>query len=363
MLMDEKRWIDLRSDTVTVPSREMLLTVLEAQLGDDGRRITPETGGDGTVNEMEALAARITGKEAAILFPSGTMANTAALLTWAKPGDMVLVDRLMHLYLREKTGFVPALGGLLPVFYDLAGNGSPDMASVEHALAAASVRLACIETTHNFSGGSCQSPVELAQFKELCGRAGIPVHMDGARLFNAVCALGVEAEEICHYADSVMFCLSKGLGAPVGSLLCGPRDFCRRVREMRKALGGAMRKAGVIAAPGIYALKHNVPGLKEDNEKARYVAERLRKLEGTFPIRGSVPSNILILDTAGEETCRALMEELKVRGILCNKVPGHGLRFVWHNGVNWEDTRLAAELIVQAAGRIKECGGGETHGI
>lgn len=363
MEMGEKRWIDLRSDTVTVPSREMLLTILTAELGDDGRRITPETGGDGAVNELEALAAGLTGKEAAVLFPSGTMANTAALLTWAKAGDMALVDGLMHMYIREKSGFAPEFGGLLPVCYDLAGDGSPDMESAAAALRDHPVRLACIETTHNFSGGSAQTTEQLEKFYNLCAGAGVPVHMDGARLFNAVCALGVEAREICRFADSVMFCLSKGLGAPVGSLLCGTREFCRRARERRKALGGAMRKAGVIAAPGIYALRHNIAGLREDNEKAGYTARRLREGGCPLPVRGAVPSNILILDAAGPEDCAALLEGLKREGILCNAVPGNGVRFVWHSGVGWEDTRAAAELILQVSAPMMPGRGGENHGI
>ncbi len=363
MEMGAKPWIDLRSDTITAPSREMLLTILEAELGDDGRRITPETGGDGTVNELEALAAQLTGKEAAILFPSGTMANTAALLTWAKAGDTVLVDGLMHLYIREKSGFVPQFGGLMPVCYDLLSDGSPDMESVREALAANPIRLACIETTHNFSGGSCQTLAQMEQFYRLCAGAGIPVHMDGARLFNAVCALGAEAGEICRYADSVMFCLSKGLGAPVGSLLCGTKEFCRGARQLRKALGGAMRKAGVIAAPGIYALQHNVPGLREDNEKARYAARLLREGDCPLAIRGDVPSNILILETEGEEMRAGLTAELKREGILCSAAPEHAVRFVWHSGVSWEDTRLAAELILRAAGRMGPFRGGDAHGI
>jgi len=264
-LVRRAEMIDLRSDTLTLPDRPMLETILTAKLGDDGRADARGRGEDLAVNELEDLAAEITGKEEAVLFPSGTMANTAAILTYCRPGDGVLVDEIQHIFITEKVVFDRNFGRLTPLFYKLNGRNVPDLESMTVHLRKSPVSLVCVENTHNFSGGFCMSPEEMGVIKNAAESYGVPVHMDGARLFNAAAALGVAAADLCAHADSVMFCISKGLGAPVGSLLCGTREFIRKARLTRKLLGGNMRQAGIIAAPGIYALRNNIVRLGEDN--------------------------------------------------------------------------------------------------
>lgn len=254
--------IDLRSDTLTTPTREMLEAVLTAPLGDDDRTHELGRGEDPTVNELEDLAARITGKQAAVLMPSGCMANTAAVLAQAKPGSTLLVDEQQHLLISEKYLFDPDFGRMRARTYRHDAQGRPVLADIEARLAEGGVGLVCVENTHNYAGGAAIPPERLESVHRLARAAGVPVHMDGARLFNAAVALKVAPEELCRHVDTLMFCLSKGLSAPVGSLVCGPQDTILEVRRVRKTLGGAMRQAGVIAAPGLVALRRNVERLE-----------------------------------------------------------------------------------------------------
>ena len=212
--------VDLRSDTISMPTREMLETILEAKLGDDGRTDSKGRGEDLAVNELEDLAAEMTGKEAAVLFPSGTQGNTSAILAYCRPGQKVMVDEMQHIYLSEKVVFAPSIGQLEPVTYKLDQDNLPDLDDMRRILESQEIALLCIENTHNFSGGTCVPLERMKAIHELAKEFGVPVHMDGARMFNAVVALGVEAREMCKYVDSVMFCISKGLGAPIGSLVC-----------------------------------------------------------------------------------------------------------------------------------------------
>ena len=337
--------IDLRSDTLTMPDRGMLETILEARLGDDGRTHALERGEDETVNRLEDMAAELTGKEAGVLFPSGTMGNTAAVLAWCGPGDKVLVDEQQHLYLSEKAVFDQSIGQMCPVTYRHDEKGLPVLEDMERELKKGDVRLVCVENTHNFAGGACIPPEHLKAVCQLAHRYQVPVHMDGARMFNAAVALGIQAEELCRYVDSVMFCVSKGLGAPVGSLVCGSQDFILTVRRKRKLLGGSMRQAGIIAAPAIYALEHNMQRLAEDHENARCAAENIRDLAHTHMI-GKTETNILVLDVnelglTPEEYCRKAEE----KGLLMKPVLADKVRLLFYKGITRKETLAAAAII------------------
>jgi threonine aldolase len=337
--------IDLRSDTLTMPTEEMLKTILTADLGDDGRLDENERGEDATVNALEDLSASITGKEAAVLFSSGTLANTTAVLTYCNPGDRVLVDEIQHIYRSEKVVFDKKFGQLIPVIYKLNKRSTPDVDNLKFLMQRNNIKLLCIENTHNFAGGICIDLKELKQIYSLAKEFGIHVHMDGARLFNAAVSLDVKAKDLCRYTDSVMFCISKGLGAPVGSLLCGNKEFIKKARRTRKLLGGNMRQAGVIAAPGIYALEHNIQILKKDNENARFVADSLRELKNA-EVQQNVQTNIVMLDitktglTSTEYCAKAKEKGLWIRPALENQV-----RMVFYNGVSHKDAAYAVKVI------------------
>lgn len=337
--------IDLRSDTLTLPDGPMLQTILTARLGDDGRLDAEGRGEDATVNRLEDVAAAMTGKEAALLCCSGTMGNQAALLTWCRPGDCVLIDELQHLDRSEKTAFDPRLGQLKKAVYRSDDSGMPDLADMEDKLSRDPVKLICIENTHNYTGGTCIDLKHMAEIRALADRYGVPVHMDGARAFNAAAYLGVTIKDLARYVDSLMFCVSKGLGAPVGSLLCGAKSFVRDAKETRKLLGGAMRQAGIIAAPALYALEHNLERLKEDNENAQYCASLLKGLK-KVKVQRRVQTNIMMLDMADagvtpQEFCARARE----KGLWIRPIIGSFVRLVFYKGITRDDAEKAALII------------------
>lgn len=337
--------IDLRSDTLTIPTKEMLETILLAKFGDDGRKDSEGRGEDPTVNALENLASYLTGKEAAALFSSGTLANTAALLTHCVPGDMVMVDPLNHIYRSEKVAFDKRFGQLVPLLYPLNSVGKPDLAEMRKLLEANPVKLIIVENTHNFAGGVCLDETDLYLIRVLADEFHVPVHLDGARLFNAAASNGVSAKTLCRYVDSVMFCLSKGLGAPLGSLLCGSREFMQKTLEIRKLLGANMRQAGVMAAPGIYALQNHLLNLLEDHEHARMFAANLRDLRKST-VQETIESNIVMLDVRNtgvtpEEYCR----RAKSLGLHIRPVLEYSVRFVFYRGITREDTVEAIRII------------------
>ncbi|SKC45588.1 threonine aldolase family protein [Maledivibacter halophilus] len=338
--------IDLRSDTLSLPEEEMLKTILHAKLGDDGRTNENGRGEDLTVNELEDFAAKLTGKDGSILFSSGTLANTTAILTYCNPNDKVLVDEIQHIYKSEKVVFEKSLGQLIPVTYKLNKRKTPDINDIRNLLNENNIKLLCIENPHNFAGGTCINLEELKEIYKLAKEFNVHVHMDGARLFNAVVSLGVKAEDICKYVDSVMFCLSKGLGAPIGSLLCGNKDFIKKARIKRKLLGGNMRQAGIIAAPGLYALQNNIDTLKQDHENARYVVDNLKDLKKT-KVQKDVQTNIVMLDIretglTAEKYCAIAKEKgLLIRSVL----GGNKVRLVFYRGISRNDTIIAAKII------------------
>jgi threonine aldolase len=295
------RTIDLRSDTVTQPTPAMREAMYRAEVGDD------VFGEDPTVNRLEQMAAERLGKEAALFVVSGTMGNLVALLTHCGRGDEAILGDCSHTFLFEQGGMA-ALGGIMPHLVSNQPDGTLRLEDIEGAIREDDAhfprtRLVCLENTHNMCNGTPLTAEYTAQVARLARVHGLRVHMDGARIFNAAAALGVDAQELVRDVDSVMFCLSKGLCAPVGSLLCGSADFIAEARRARKVVGGGMRQAGVLAAAGIVALEEIVPRLEEDHVRARRLAEGLAEIPGVEV--APVTTNILYFWLTEEVLCWA----------------------------------------------------------
>lgn len=329
------RSVDLRSDTLTRPTEAMWEAMHHADVGDD------VYGEDPTVQRLQELAAERVGKEAGLYLPSGTMANTAALLAHTRYGDEMVVEELAHLYCWE-AGAYSSIAGLAtrPVRGDHGVFTAEQFEAVlrppnPHFPATS---LLCLENTHNNAAGAVWTPEETAAVALAARDRGLRIHLDGARLFNAAVALGVDARELAAHVDSVTFCVSKGLSAPVGSVLCGSRAFIDDAYRARKRLGGAMRQAGIMAAAGIVALETMVDRLAEDHETARLLAEGLGALEGVTAVRAPRPTNILMVDVGGLGwSTDDLIDRWKARGIKCNPRPPTRVRLVTNRHVTPED--------------------------
>ncbi len=286
--------IDLRSDTVTHPTPAMRKAMYQAEVGDD------VMGEDPSINRLEEMAAECMGKPAAIFVVSGTMGNLTALLSQCRRGDEVILGDQSHILINEAGGMA-ALGGIQPRSLPNQPDGTLDLEQVQRALRTDNIhfprsRLIALENTHNLCGGVAIPPAYFAAVRELANRHGLLIHLDGARIFNAAVALGVEPQEITQYVDSVTFCLSKGLSAPVGSVLCGSVDLIYHARRVRKMVGGGMRQAGILAAAGIVALEQVVDGLAEDHVRARRLAEGMANIPGITVNLESVQTNIVYFD-------------------------------------------------------------------
>jgi threonine aldolase len=335
--------IDLRSDTLSMPTPEMLQSIVTAPLGDDSR------DGDPTVGELEREAARLLGKEAAVLTVSGSMSNTVALRTHAEPGAAAIVEESAHLYGMEFSAIASACGLLvLPV---KGRYGAPDPDGVRFAVKKSKTMfpatgLVCLENTHNAAGGTVVRPETMAEIAGIAHEAGLPVHLDGARLFNAAVALGVDASALTCHVDSVCICLSKGLSAPIGSVLAGPAPFIERARKVRKSLGGAMRQAGIVAAPGLVALRTGVARLAEDHAHARLLAEGFAAVPGLRVDLAAVQTNIVNLDVGALGIDAATFaSHLAARGV--RGLPGMGasVRFVTYRGISRTDIEQAIAAV------------------
>lgn len=334
--------VDLRSDTLTVPTEAMRAAMREAEVGDDGRVDAEGRGGDPTVNRLEDHAAELLGKEAALFCPSGTMANLVALATWCDRGDAAALEPDLHVFRTEKSPFMEKFLGIQPVFYARDAEGMPEESSFASACAAQGVKLACVENSHNFGGGICVSLARQQALAAAARNASVPVHMDGARLFNAAVALGVDAAHLAACADSVMFCLSKGLGAPFGSVLCGTREFIAKARQTRKLLGGGMRQAGIMAAAGLVALRTGIERLAEDHENARHLGAALAAYDEF--VLTPVQSNIVMLDiSASGRSSEWFEQQLAPLGLLAKGMGRDHLRLTTYNGVGRQDMALAIE--------------------
>lgn len=337
--------IDLRSDTVTLPSPAMRDAIARAELGDD------VYGEDPTVNRLEELAAHTVGKEAALLVASGTMGNLAALLAHCTAGQRVIAGTESHIFNYEAGG-AAALGGLA---YHLVPN-QPDGTLEPEALQAAlgwpddlhhaPLGAICLENTHNRCGGTVLTPAYMAHVHALAQAHGVPLHLDGARVFNAAVALEIDVRDITRHADTVQFCLSKGLAAPVGSIIAGPRPFIDKARRIRKMLGGGMRQAGIIAAAGIIALTEMVERLAEDHANARLLAEELAHIPGIQIDLSRVQSDIVLFELAGGHLpVEAFLAALRERGVLMGRMGQKGIRAVTHYGISAGEVRAVAAAV------------------
>jgi threonine aldolase len=337
--------IDLRSDTVTLPSPAMREAMAHAEVGDD------VYGEDPTVNRLEAQAAQRMGKEAAVLVPSGTMGNLSALLAHCQRGQRVVLGSESHIFHYELGG-ASALGGLVYHMLPNLPDGTLEPGTLEEALASdhydihlAPVGVVCLENTHNRCGGAVLTPDYMAAVHARTQQHGVPLHLDGARIFNAAVALNSDVRELTRHVDSVQFCLSKGLSAPVGSLVAGSAAFIQRVRRMRKMLGGGMRQAGVIAAAGLVALNEMVERLEEDHLNARLLAEGLAAIPGIVLEPEAVQTDIVIFGLS--DTGRApgdFLAALKEQGVLMGEMGGN-VRAVTHYGISSEDVQAALQAV------------------
>ena len=332
--------VELRSDTFTLPSPAMREAMARADVGDDVWEEDP------TVQRLEALAARRTGKEAGLFVASGTQGNLVSILAQTEPGQEILLDADCHVFGSE-VGGAARLGGLQtrPLVTE---RGFLTPAQVRESVRPANIHLpvtglVCIENTHNRHGGTCCTPEEIAAVSSAAHAAGVPVHLDGARIFNAAVALKRPVDDFTRPVDSLTFCLSKGLGAPVGSLICGRRDFIARARRVRKMIGGGMRQAGVLAAAGIVSLETMVERLAEDHLHARRLAEGLTTLPGLSVDLATVETNIVRFQVTSAERASEL-----VTGCLARKVKLHhagpaAIRCVTHKDVDGEDIDRALD--------------------
>ncbi len=332
--------INLISDTVTKPSKEMLAHMLQAEVGDD------VFGDDPTVNRLEGEVAAMFGKKAALYCPSGTMTNQIAIKTHTQPLDEMICDHLSHVYQYETGGYAFNSGIAINLIEGV--NGKITANQVESAIKPTydwlpESKLVVIENSCNKGGGSYYTLPEIAPISELCKRRNLKFHLDGARLFNVLVETGESTEEVGSYFDSISICLSKGLGAPVGSLLIGDQEFIRRARRFRKVMGGGMRQAGYLAAAGLYALEHNVKQLKTDNNKAKELGELLTSMTWVETVR-PVKTNIVIFDLC-ELSAFDFIGKLESFGIKASPFGPNTVRFVTHLDYSVEDHTKVLEVI------------------
>lgn len=340
--------IDLRSDTVTHPTPEMRQAMAEAAVGDD------VYGEDPTVNRLQELGAALTGHEAALLVASGTMGNLVALLTHCERGAEVIAGDKSHIYLNE-VGGMAALVGAQACPLANQPDGTLKLEAIALAVREEDVhhprtRLVCLENTHNQCGGVALTPDYTRRVADLAHARGLKLHLDGARLFDAAVAQGVEARALAAPCDSVMLCLSKGLCAPVGSLLCGSNDFIAEARRHRKQVGGGMRQAGILAAAGILALEHMVDRLADDHALARRLAAGLREIPDIEPDPGTPSTNMVYfyLGRGAKQTPAQLTQAMKQRGVLMSFDEVGHFRLVTHYGVTAGDVDRAVRLFREA---------------
>jgi threonine aldolase len=342
--------IDLRSDTVTQPTEAMRDAMRNAVVGDD------ILGEDPTVQELEDLAASMLGKEAGLFVTSGTMGNQVSIMTLAGRGEEIIVGRDSHMFNLE-VGALSALCQVQAVPVPVTG-GRYDPADVERAVRPQGIQstrsaVICVEQTYNLNRGLVVHPANIAELRQVADAHGMSVFIDGARVFNAATALGVDVKEVVRDADVVTFCLSKGLSAPVGSLVVGAREFIARARVMRQRLGGGMRQAGVIAAPGIVALKQMVSRLQEDHDNARLLAAGLSRITGLTVNLTEVQTNIVGVGVEGLRGGVAeLLSGLAAEGIKAKQTGPASFRMITHHGIEASDVQCVISVCRQVAERL-----------
>ncbi len=342
-----KAFIDLRSDTVTKPTEEMLQAMVSAPLGDDC------SGEDPTVNRLEALAASKVGKEAGLLVPSGTMGNLVSVLAHTKHGDEIIMESECHMYYYE-VGNISAVAGVLPRLIR-GHNGVLDPDDIRKAIRGTDIhyptpKLVAVENTHNRGGGTVTPLTVSGAICDVSRERGLLTHLDGARIFNAAVALGVDVREIATPFDSVMFCLSKGLSAPIGSIVAGSRDFVERARKYRKMLGGGMRQAGVIAAAGIVAIEMMTDRLEEDHRHARLLGEGLASIPGIHVALETVQTNMVYFDVEGLGLdSSSFAEALEGYHVKASLRPPTGIRMVTHRHISRENISYVLDVVGEIA--------------
>jgi threonine aldolase len=335
--------IDLRSDTVTRPTAGMKKAMFEADLGDD------VFGEDPTVNRLQETVAALLGKEAALYVPSGTMGNQVCIKVHTQPGDEVIAEKGAHVFNYETGGAAFLSNVQVHTVEGVYGRMALDQ--IRRAIRPSiyympKSRLICLENTHNRAGGTIYPLQEMREISAFARGEGIRLHLDGARLWNACAATGVAPREYAACADSVSVCLSKGLGAPVGSVLAGPKEFVEEARHFRKIFGGGMRQAGILAAAGLYALEHHRDRLVEDHEKARWLATELSTVKGMEIDLVSVQTNIVIISVEHSgKTPEEIQAALRKRGVALSLGNYMGLRAVTHLDVSMDEVRRAARNI------------------
>lgn len=333
--------IDLRSDTVTKPSPAMRRAMAEAEVGDDVK------GEDPVVNRLEAMCAELYGMEAALFVPSGTMANQVAVKAWTRAGDELICDLNAHIFNYESAA-IAALSGVQVNLVD-APRGIMTPEQVESRIRPTNIHhgptsLVCIECTHNRGGGSIYPLDTVRGIAEVADRHGVRLHLDGARLLNACVATGLQATDYTQFCDSATLCFSKSLGAPVGSVTCGPTPFIDQARRWRKMVGGGMRQAGIIAAGAVYALEHNVERLAEDHENARLLARGLAEIDVLDLDPDQVETNMVFFDCQRTgRTGAELAERMASEGVLMHDTAPYRIRLVTHLDVSREQIVQAVE--------------------
>jgi len=339
--------IDLRSDTVTLPTAAMREAIFNAELGDD------VFGEDSATNRLEEMAAERLGKEAAILVASGTMGNLISVLSHCGRGDEAILGDQSHTYIYEAGG-VAALGGVHPRTIANQADGTLRPEDIEAAIRADNVhfprtRLICLENTHNRCGGAVLGPEYTEQVASLAHNRGLMLHLDGARVFNAAVALDVDVKELTRHVDSVCFCLSKGLSAPVGSVICGSKEFVAEARRIRKSVGGGMRQCGIIAAAGIEALENMTARLSEDHANAGRLAEGIAEIQGLAVDLERVQTNIVYFDlVGGTVSAEQLVKKLDDAGVRILHLGPARMRAVTHYGIEAGDIESALTALTEA---------------
>lgn len=340
--------IDLRSDTVTKPTPAMRQAMAEAEVGDD------VFGEDPSINQLQILTAKLLGKEAALYVPSGTMANQLCIKVHTQPGDEIIMERTNHPF-NSESGGLAALSGVQVNLLD-GTRGVVTAAQVNRAIRRgdnihnAPTRLVCLENTHNRGGGNVYPLETIREVHDVARQHGLAMHLDGARLLNACVASGCAATDITQYFDSCTLCLSKGLGAPVGSVLAGSTAFITKALRYRKMFGGGMRQAGFLAAAGVYALEHHVDRLAEDHQHAKLLAERISSARGLCLNPQDVETNIIYLQldpATARVDAPGLMRGMQERGVFALAVDQYSMRLVTHLDVNRAQVEQAAQVICE----------------
>ena len=341
--------IDLRSDTVTLPPEEMKDAITNAELGDD---VFSE---DPTINEFEPMAAELMGMESSLLVPSGTMANLIGVLSHCERGDEVILGHLAHTFLYEAGG-ISAFGGIHSRQLINQSDGTLLLPDIMAAIRYQNdhfppTKLICLENTHNLCNGSPLEKDYISNVVEIAKSNSLKVHVDGARIFNASAALGVSPSDLNEGIDSVSFCLSKGLSAPIGSLLCGSKNFIKKARRIRKALGGGMRQGGIVAAAGKYALEHMVSRISEDHRLARKLAEGLSNVNFIYLNPKDIRTNIIYFKFKSDRYSeQMLLDTMKKKGILFLESSPGKFRMVTHSCVNENDIDYTIKELVKFLG-------------